>query len=131
MKIQKLKIKEKKMLLLVSATVIIGIAFIYLLFGFRQKSENRDTLFSQEVAQCLKKKDPKFYGLYSCPYCLKQKKILGDYLGSVTYIECSRTPKLCTEANIRSVPTWIFPENVRKEGLLSLEEIIKLSGCEI
>lgn len=85
----------------------------------------------EALAKCLSEKGVKFYGIYGCSYCKKQKEMFEDAAKYLPYIECTdeKTRSLCEEAEIGPVPTWDFPDGKRVLGLQSLGELAKLSGC--
>ena len=72
------------------------------------------------------------YGAYWCPHCTDQKKMFGKAAGQLPYIECDRRspigkPAVCAAAGIRAFPTWDIGGK-RYEGVLSLEELARLTG---
>jgi glutaredoxin len=84
------------------------------------------------LASHLKQVDAKFYGTYWCPYCHKQKELLGEQaMKQVNYIECDEKgknprPDLCQKANIKSLPTWEI-KGQQYPGMLSLKELADAS----
>jgi len=87
-------------------------------------------------AQCLSAKGTKMYGAFWCPHCADQKEIFGSSFTYAPYIECgikgSQTPaQVCTEANVKHYPTWVFPDGSRVEGVQSLEFLGQRTGCPL
>jgi thiol-disulfide isomerase/thioredoxin len=88
------------------------------------------------LASCLKDKGVKFYGAFWCPHCAEQKKLFGNSVKLLPYIECS-TPdamgqtQVCIDAKIESYPTWVFPDGTRVTGGLTPAELAAKSGCSI
>lgn len=80
-------------------------------------------------AQCLASKNVTMYGLYSCPHCQDQKKAFGGSFQYVPYVECTQNAAKCTAMNIEKVPTWIFADGSRVEGVMSFGELSDKSGC--
>lgn len=72
-----------------------------------------------------------FYGAWWCPACFRQKSLFGQQAGNrLPYVECDRSDEgrqRCDTAGIRAYPTWVKGA-VRREGVLSLEELARWSG---
>ncbi len=88
-----------------------------------------------KLAQCLTDKGVKFYGAYWCPHCVEQKKIFGDDVRYVPYVECypgnSKTiSKECVDAGVKSYPTWFFPGQGNATGVMQPEELAKMANCQ-
>lgn len=85
------------------------------------------------LAEHLTKAQAKFYGAYWCPHCQEQKELFGASASRLPYIECSpggrRAPQaaICNAVGVQVYPTW-FINGQRHEGLLTLEQLAKLSG---
>jgi hypothetical protein len=85
-------------------------------------------------AQCLKDKGVLFYGAFWCPHCAEQKAEFGRSVKLLPYIECS-TPDgkgqlpVCIDKNIKSYPTWVFPDGSRVEQVLPLKDLSEKSSC--
>ena len=86
-----------------------------------------------EFANCLNENEVVFYGTRTCPACAQQRNIFGDSIQYLNYVECdasAQNQNICSSENIRVVPTWKF-SGVPKEGILTLEELSRESGCEL
>ncbi len=89
----------------------------------------------ETLAKCLSKSGAKFYGTYWCGWCNKQKEIFGEVAQYLPYIECAKaetrelTPE-CQKAGITGFPTWEF-NGQKNPGFKTLEELAKLSGCQL
>ncbi len=89
------------------------------------------------LAKCLSEKGVKFYGTHWCPACTAQKEMFGEAAKYLPYIECASdraSPQelaMCEEANVRSIPDWRFPDGRQEPGMLSLERLTELSGCQL
>jgi thiol-disulfide isomerase/thioredoxin len=87
-------------------------------------------------AQCLTQKGVIFYGAFWCPHCQATKRMFGSSARLLPYHECS-TPdgkgqlQACTDAQVQSYPTWVFPDGNRLTGEHTLEEISTASGCPL
>jgi len=123
---------NKKLQSKITTAAVIAVASGIIGYGifWRVASNPANAVVDEQIAQCLQGKDIKFYGAYWCPHCQEQKKILGGYLRSIKYIECTENPEVCTAAKVKAYPTWVFPDGTRKEGALPFAEILKLSACQ-
>ena len=89
-----------------------------------------------QFAQCLSEKKAVMYGSFLCPHCQDQKDLFGDSWPYVQYVECS-TPgsrqmtSACSAAKIQHVPTWVFGNGQRREGLTPLKELSDRTGCKL
>lgn len=54
-----------------------------------------------ELATCLTKNGATFYGTEWCPHCKDQKKLFGDALAQVNYVDCDANKMACTNANVK------------------------------
>jgi uncharacterized membrane protein/glutaredoxin len=90
------------------------------------------TGYQGELARHLARTKATMYGVYWCPHCQEQKAKFGTAAREVPYVECDprgagARPDLCAIAGVRNYPTWVIG-NRRHEGILSLEELARLSG---
>ena len=89
-----------------------------------------------EFAQCLTESGVKEYGAYWCGNCQKQKQMFGKSFQYIDYTECSLPGtegqnEFCEDAGIENYPTWELPDGSKIEGLISLERLAVLTGCEV
>lgn len=89
-----------------------------------------------DFAKCLTQKNARFFGTYWCPHCKEQKKLFGKALKYVNYVECDPAGKnsqteLCKKEKVQWYPTWVFADNSRKNGVLTMEELAKKTGCAL
>jgi hypothetical protein len=87
-------------------------------------------------AKCLTAKKATMYGSLLCSHCDDQKKLFRSSFVYVTYIECSvpfsrQVAPACQAAGIRYTPTWIFADGERREGIQTLEQLSKKTGCPL
>jgi len=97
-----------------------------------QKNKNTSL---ENFAQCLTKKGIKLYGSFQDASTQKQKAMFKKAFNYLTYIECIEPESKqllfeCQVEEIKTFPTWKFSNKERKTGVLSLEELKELSGCE-
>ncbi|MDP2599032.1 MAG: hypothetical protein Q8P49_04330 [Candidatus Liptonbacteria bacterium] len=87
-------------------------------------------------ASCLKDKGVIFYGAFWCPHCQTQKKLFGDAVDQLPYVECS-TPdgqgrlQICVDKGIQGYPTWVFPDGSRLSGEVPLNTLAEKSSCTL
>jgi glutaredoxin len=109
--------------------LIIGIFLIIFLMG----CESTETV---NFAKCLTDNGVKMYGAFWCPHCARQKEMFGSTFEHVNYVECSLPDKsgqteVCKEAVIKTYPTWEFGDGSRVEGVQTLEDLSRTSGCKM
>lgn len=76
------------------------------------------------------------YGSLLCPHCQDQKQLFGDSFAYVQYVECSspgnrQMTTACASAKIQHVPTWVFGDGQRREGMTTLKELSDRTGCNL
>ena len=70
------------------------------------------------------------YGSTTSSACLTQKNMFGDAVEFLDIIECDQEGKQeCEDMAIKATPTWII-NNIKYTGVLSLEGLAELAGCE-
>lgn len=87
-------------------------------------------------AQCLESKGAKFYGAFWCPHCQAQKRLFGNSVKLLPYIECSTQDgkqqlQVCIDAEIVQYPTWEFADGSRLTGERTLEELAAKTNCPL
>jgi hypothetical protein len=129
--------KNKQIIFTVLATALIVAVFagIYTITGPAGGSKTNASQDELEaLAVCLTDSGAKFYGAFWCPHCQDQKKDFGSAVEKVPYVECA-TPdgrgqtQVCTDAQIESYPTWVFPNGERVSGRLALTSLATATGC--
>lgn len=121
--------KTVKKIVIYSIIVLIIAAIIYFPISNAKKPGKYD-----DFAKCLTEKKAAFYGSFQCPACAKQKQLFGKSMNYVNYVECGpigQQSQACKDASIKAYPTWIFNNNLTREGILSLEELSQVTGCII
>lgn len=87
-------------------------------------------------ASCLAEKKAVFYGAFWCPHCQRQKKLFGRSERLLPYVECSLPSgqgqtRECADKNITGYPTWMFADDSRETGELSLQRLAEKTGCPL
>lgn len=120
-------------------SIISGLVIIALLLGGCGNSGSTSDVDNQnltnnkydKLAQHLTDIGVKIYGASTCPACQRQKELFGDSWKYINYIECS-TPagyiqaRACQVADIKSYPTWEFPDGEKITGVLSPEKLAQI-----
>lgn len=89
-----------------------------------------------DFAKCITGKGAKMYGAYWCPHCENNKKLFGDSIQYVEYVECAveGQPQVqteeCTDAGITGYPTWEV-NGEKYPGEQTLENLARLTGCTL
>ncbi len=121
----------------IKAILIWSIVILAVIFGsiLLVKANNAPGKYDQ-FATCIKEKGAQFYGAFWCPHCRAQKNMFGKSAKLLPYTECS-TPDgnsqlaVCDEKEIESYPTWIFADESRVTGELSLEKLAEKTSCQL
>jgi len=114
--------------------IIVSLALVGLI-AWRLNASRKPGTYDA-FAQCLKDKGAIFYGAFWCPHCQNQKAMFGSSAKKLPYVECS-TPdgrgqvQLCNEKKIQGYPTWIFADDSRESGEVSLETLSQKTGCTL
>jgi uncharacterized membrane protein len=88
--------------------------------------------YQGDLARHLARSNAIMYGAYWCAHCQEQKARFGSAARELPYVECDprgvgARPDLCSLVGVRAYPTWVVGGQ-RREGVLSLEELARLSG---
>lgn len=73
-----------------------------------------------EFTECLTDKGAVMYGTKTCPYCTKQKQVLGDLFRFIKYVECTVETQKCIADGVQGAPLWTFQDGERLESLQQL-----------
>jgi len=89
-----------------------------------------------DFATCLEDNGAKLYGTWWCTNCAYQKRLFGRSEKLLPYVECSDrdrtvTSPECIDANIQGYPTWIFENDSRQIGIMSIKDLSEKTGCEL
>jgi len=99
-------------------------------------NENSLPVITQDttaLAKYLTDKGFKLYGTFWCSHCQDQKDMFGDAIKYINYIECSKPDgnsqtEVCADAGIKLYPTWEFPDGQKVPGVMTIDNLIKISG---
>jgi len=88
--------------------------------------------YKEKLAKFLTEKGAVFYGAYWCPHCKDQKKLFGDALKFVNYVECDAAgdnakPDECRAQGVEGYPTWIY-QGKKYSGTRTLAELAEMVG---
>ena len=76
-----------------------------------------------------------FYGAEWCPACTEQKQLFQDGGDDLPFIEVTNPDRsagqIAIDNNVTAYPTWVFPDNTRTEGVLTLQQLSDRSGVSI
>lgn len=91
-------------------------------------------LTTEEVALCLKEKGAVFYGAFWCPHCQEQKKLFGESMKHITYVECdpegkNAQPEKCDKVGVEAYPTWVIPGKEKLTGTQGVQKLAAIAGC--
>ena len=117
----------------VVAIILIGIVGISLAaFVFSESAPKpaypQETL--DNFSKCLTEKGVIMYGASWCPHCQEQKALFGDSFQYVDFVDCEKTPNLCSAAEIKAFPTWII-NGEKHLGTKPLDILAVYSGCKL
>ncbi len=116
--------------------IIFGVLFLVVLSGGLYYFNNKgDSGEFNAVAQCLTDKGTKMYGAYWCGHCATQKDNFGSSFKYIDYVECADPSNpnvqtaVCTAAEIKSYPTWVFADGTSISGEQPVDSLAKIAGC--
>ena len=104
-------------------------------FDLEQEKIKETAASLENLAKCLTDKGAKFYGASWCSHCNNQKEMFGEAVQYLPYIECSAKDSkeqlsVCKDNNITSYPTWIFVDDSRESGEVSLQKLAEKTSCQ-
>jgi hypothetical protein len=76
-------------------------ALVLVLSGCGAKTTTTSSPAMAELASCLTKNGATFYGTERCPHCKDQKKLFGDALAQVNYVDCDKNSPACASAGVK------------------------------
>jgi uncharacterized membrane protein/glutaredoxin len=92
----------------------------------------------QEFGRCLAKQRMTLYTRDDCPFCTKQKELLGVAVDALKVVACADgNMEACEAQKVYGFPTWIKKSNsayvrdIVAGGLQSIAQLSDLSGCKI
>ena len=118
--------KNAKFAVIVALFVLV-IAALAVALAPRQASYSTESL--KTFAACLTEKGALMYGAYWCPHCQAQKKLFGDAVESIPYVECTQHADVCNAKGVTGYPTWIFADGSKVEGEQTFDALAAKTGC--
>ncbi|MBS3056567.1 MAG: hypothetical protein J4473_03990 [Candidatus Aenigmarchaeota archaeon] len=83
-------------------------------------------------AKCLTESNAIFYGTEWCPHCQEQKKMFGDSMKYINFVNCDSNNDHSFDnpacEGITSVPTWEINRQMYV-GTKKVSELAKIAGC--
>lgn len=100
--------------------------------GVTNDDSSHDAAWIEGLAKALNEKGMVLYGAYWCPHCQNQKKLFGDSVKYLDYVECdpsgtNANPDECKANNIEGYPTWVY-QGKQYSGEQSLEKLAEIIG---
>ena len=88
--------------------------------------------YTEKLAKYLTEQGMVFYGAYWCSHCNDQKKLFGEALKYVDYVECdpegeNANPDECKAQKVEAYPTWVY-KGQKFQGAKSLAELAKITS---
>lgn len=122
---------DQKKLIFAALAVILAIAGASFIYANSQPKKNYDVF-----AQCLTEKGIKLYGAYWCSHCQDQKKMFGESVKYLDYVECAipgsnKQTEACSAEGINAYPTWKYADGSKESAVKSLEELSQISRCAL
>lgn len=126
-----MKKNKTKSIVIIGTIAVLAISGIYALVSYNSKPGKLD-----DFAKCLEEKGAVFYGAFWCPHCQEQKEMFGKSAKYVPYVECSTVDgnnqlPVCKNQNIDGYPTWIFADESRESGKLTLSRLAEKTSCQL
>lgn len=76
-----------------------------------------------------------FFGANWCPACSEQKQLFQDGSDDLPFVEVTNPDRsigqIGIDNNITAYPTWVFPDQSRETGVLTLQQLSDRSGVAI
>ena len=82
-----------------------------------------------DLASCLTKNGAVFYGTEWCPHCKEQKRLFGNALSGVNYVDCDANKMACSNAWVQWYPTWVFADGSKLVWTQQLDALASKAGC--
>jgi glutaredoxin len=83
-----------------------------------------------DFAKCLTEKGAVMYGASWCSHCHEQKALFGTSVQYIDFVDCEKSPDLCSLAGITGFPTWII-NGEKHMGTKPLDILAVYSGCKL
>jgi hypothetical protein len=97
-----------------------------------KNEEKKDSAYIEKLAKFMSEKGMVMFGAYWCPHCIDQKKLFGDAVKYIDYVECdakgpNANPDECVANKIEGYPTWMY-NGQQYGGYKSFSELAKIVG---
>ncbi len=108
-----------------------AVVFLLPLVAFNIQREE----FPRELLdRCLYEKHAAMFGAPTCGFCQQQKRLLGDTMDMVKFIDCSADGKeQCEASSVVTYPTWVLrrdgAEVKRHSGVLTVSKLFEFYEC--
>lgn len=83
-----------------------------------------------KIASCLKDKWAIFYWTTRCSHCNRQKEMFWDATSLLPFIDCDKESEICTKAEIKWYPTWVFADGTRIEWAQEITTLSEKTWCK-
>lgn len=87
------------------------------------------------LAQAIADSEATFYGAGWCPHCTLQKEMFEDGASLLPFVEVTNPDRslndIGTANNITFLPTWVFTDGTRIEGVTSIQTLAAAAGVTI
>lgn len=122
------------------AGLLVTLAAVVIVIGglvWLSKRESGKPGQYDKLAQCLTEKGVKFYGASWCPHCAEQKRMFGNSMKYIDYVECALPgnqqgqTQACNDAKIEGYPTWTLPDGSRLSGEQLPKTLGEKAGCSV
>ncbi len=145
---------KKLLVFLVSAFLIIVVGLLIMFYVAGKKSDSslsdgssfeegdvagvttqdsaQNKAWVEGLAKALSEKGMVLYGAYWCGHCNNQKKLFGDAVKYLDYVECdpsgeNSNTEECSANGIEGYPTWVY-QGQKYSGERSLEKLAQIIG---
>lgn len=100
--------------------------------GVSTQEDQKDSAYIEKLAKFMTEKGMVLFGAYWCPHCNDQKKLFGDAIKYIDYVECDEkgpnaNPDECIAQGIEGYPTWIY-QGQKHSGYKSFAELAQIVG---
>ncbi|VVB77539.1 Uncharacterised protein [uncultured archaeon] len=100
---------------------------ILVIFGINYIKGLNKVQGEPDLMKCISEKAI-MYSQKSCPHCITQKEMLGNFTSLFTIVDCKEEPQKCSDNEIKLTPTWII-DGKKVEGVQQINQLKELTGC--
>jgi len=118
-----------------SISLFLLVALLVTLAYVARPAATSEELDLEALAGCIGDSGAVFYGAWWCPFCKRQKQEFASHAWLLPYVECyaEGTRELlpvCEDEEIKSFPTWVFPDGSSQSGLITPGRLARLTDCQ-